>query len=228
MTDKLEGIAACVFDAYGTLFDVNAAAAHCAEDLGDKWQPLANLWRLRQVEYSWLRSVMGAYVDFWQLTGDALDFAMASLDIDDRALRQRLMDLYLQLDAYAEVPEILATLKAAGQKTAILSNGSPDMLASAVNNAGIGDQLDAVLSVHELGIFKPSPRVYQLAVDRLGVRTDQIAFQSSNAWDAHAAAHFGFKVIWINRFGQARERLPGELSAELTSLHEMPALVGAR
>lgn len=228
MTDKLEGIAACVFDAYGTLFDVNAAAAHCAEDLGDKWQPLANLWRLRQVEYSWLRSVMGAYVDFWQLTGDALDFAMASLDIDDRALRQRLMDLYLQLDAYAEVPEILATLKAAGQKTAILSNGSPDMLASAVNNAGIGDQLDAVLSVHELGIFKPSPRVYQLAVDRLGVRTDQIAFQSSNAWDAHAAAHFGFNVIWINRFGQARERLPGELSAELTSLHEMPALVGAR
>jgi len=228
MTDKLEGIAACVFDAYGTLFDVNAAAAHCAEDLGDKWQPLANLWRLRQVEYSWLRSVMGAYVDFWQLTGDALDFAMASLDIDDRALRQRLMDLYLQLDAYAEVPEILAALKAAGQKTAILSNGSPDMLASAVNNAGIGDRLDAVLSVHELGTFKPSPRVYQLAVDRLGVRADQIAFQSSNAWDAHAAAHFGFKVIWINRFGQARERLPGELSAELTSLHEMPALVGAR
>lgn len=227
MAGKLDGIAACVFDAYGTLFDVNAAAERCAGELGDKWQPLANLWRLRQVEYSWLRSVMGEYVDFWQITGDALDYAMASLGIADAGLRQRLMDLYLALDAYPEVADMLATLKAAGMKTAILSNGSPDMLASAVNNAGIGDRLDAVLSVHELSIFKPSPRVYQLAVDRLGVRAEQISFQSSNAWDAHAAANFGFQVVWINRFGQARERLPGTLALELTSLHQFPAVVGA-
>ena len=229
MTDqRLEGIKACVFDAYGTLFDVNTAAKHCAGELGDKWQPLANMWRLRQLEYTWLRSLMGAYVDFWQVTAEALDFAMASLEIADKdGLRQRLLDLYLQLDAYPEVPAVLKTLKAAGFKTAVLSNGSPEMLQSAVDNAGIGDSLDAVLSVHSLGIFKPAPQVYQMAVDTLAVAPDEISFQSSNAWDAHAASHFGFRVAWINRFGQARERMPGAPDVELTALDELLPVLGA-
>jgi 2-haloacid dehalogenase len=224
---KLDGIEACVFDAYGTLFDVNAAAQHCAAELGDQWQPLANLWRLRQIEYSWLRGCMREYVDFWQLTGDALDFAMENLGISDPALRQRLMDLYLKLDVYGEVPAVLAHLKASGMKTAILSNGSPDMLAAAVRNAGIGGHLDAVLSVDELRTFKPAPEVYQLAVDRLGVPASAISFQSSNAWDAHAASNFGFRVVWINRFGQAPERLPGRPDVELETLGPLPTVVGA-
>lgn len=224
----LRGIKACVFDAYGTLFDVNAAAQHCAGELGDKWQPLANLWRLRQLEYTWLRSLMDDYVDFWQITADALDFAMASLDIADTGgMRQRLLDLYLQLDAYPEVPDVLRTLKAAGYKTAVLSNGSPRMLQSAVDNAGIGSELDAVLSVDALKIFKPAPQVYQLAVERLGVTAGEICFQSSNAWDAHAASHFGFRVAWVNRFGQARERLPGAPDVELSNLTELLPILDA-
>lgn len=224
----LRGIKACVFDAYGTLFDVNAAAQHCAGELGDKWQPLANLWRLRQLEYTWLRSLMDDYVDFWQITADALDFAMASLEIADTdGMRQRLLDLYLQLDAYPEVPDVLRTLKAAGYKTAVLSNGSPRMLQSAVDNAGIGSELDAVLSVDALEIFKPAPQVYQLAVERLDVAAGEICFQSSNAWDAHAASHFGFRVAWVNRFGQARERLPGAPDVELSNLTELLQILDA-
>jgi 2-haloacid dehalogenase len=216
-----------VFDAYGTMFDVNAAAQHCRAELGDAWQPLAEMWRTRQLQYTWLRSLMGQYVDFWQVTGDALDFALAMLKIDNPGLRQRLMDLYLKLDCYPEVPGVLKTLKAAGMKTAILSNGAPKMLDAAVANAGIGDDLDAVLSVDELKVFKPRMAVYQLAVDRLGVPAARISFQSSNAWDAHAASVFGFKVVWCNRFGQAPERLPGQPDLEVRDLSGLPAIVGA-
>jgi 2-haloacid dehalogenase len=224
-TKKITGIKACVFDAYGTLFDVNAAAAHCAEELGDKWQPLAELWRGRQLQYTWLRSLQGDYADFWQVTGDALDFALSSLEIDNPPLRQRLMDLYLTLDAYPEVKQVLGELKEAGFKTAILSNGSPTMLDNAVRHAGIGDLLDAVLSVDSLRIYKTAPQVYQMAVDALVDRPEEICFQSSNAWDAHAAAAFGFRVAWINRFSQAAERLPGQPSAVLTSLHDLAQMV---
>ena len=138
ITSRLEGIGACIFDAYGTLFDVNAAAQHCAAELGDKWQPLAELWRGRQLQYTWLRSLMDNYADFWQITGEALDFAMEALKIDDNALRERLMALYLQLDAYPEVGDVLRRLQDRGMKTAILSNGSPKMLQAAVDNADIG------------------------------------------------------------------------------------------
>ncbi len=223
---RLDGVRACVFDAYGTLFDVNAAASRCQAELGDKWLPLAETWRGRQLQYTWLRSLQDDYVDFWRVTGDALDFAMASLGLDDADLRERLMQLYLALDAYPEVAETLARLKAGGMRTAILSNGSPKMLAAAVENAGLGDSLDAVLSVDELGVYKTSPRVYQLAVDRLGVDANQISFQSSNAWDAHAGSAFGFRVCWINRFGQTRERLPGAPDVELSTLADLPAIVG--
>jgi len=223
---RLEGIRACVFDAYGTLFDVAAAARHCAAELGERWQPLAETWRTRQLQYSWQRSLMGAYADFWQLTGDALDFALDSQGIRDARLRARLLDLYLTLDAYPEVPQVLARLRAAGLKTAILSNGSPAMLASAAEHAGIASLLDAVLSVDELRVYKPAMAVYRMAVERLGVPAEAISFQSSNAWDAHAASHFGFRVVWCNRFGQAPERLPGRPDAEVKTLAALPGILG--
>ena len=225
-TARLEDIGACVFDAYGTLFDVNAAAAQCAAELGEKWQPLADLWRTKQLQYTWLRSLMDRYVDFWQVTGDALDFAFASLGLENAGLRERLMELYLRLDTYEEVADVLETLKAGGMKTAILSNGSPKMLQAAADHAGISGSLDAILSVDALGVFKPHPSVYQYGVDEVGVAAERISFQSSNAWDAAAAATFGFKVVWINRFGQARERLPDAPDVEVKTLHDLPSIVG--
>ena len=219
-------IEACVFDAYGTLFDYNAAAARHGAALGDKAAPLAELWRLKQLQYTWLRSLMGRYAGFWQVTGDALDFSMGELGIEDAALRAGLMDAYRTLDAYPEVPETLATLRAHGLKCAILSNGEPGMLAAAVEAAGIGAHLDAVLSVEDVGIFKPHPSVYRLVVDRLGVAAERVSFQSSNAWDANGAAAFGFRVAWCNRFGQGQERIPEAPDAEIATLAELPALLG--
>lgn len=224
-TPALDDIGACVFDAYGTLFDVAAAAARCRDDLGDKAGPLAALWRTKQLEYTWLRSLMDEYVDFWQVTGDGLDYAMATLGIGDD-VRARLMDLYKRLDAYGEVKDVLGGLKAAGIKTAILSNGAPSMLEAAAKNAGIDDLLDDVLSVDSIGVYKPHPRVYRLAVDGLGLPAGRICFMSSNAWDVAGAANFGFRVVWVNRFGQQRERLPGAHEHEISTLAELPALLG--
>jgi 2-haloacid dehalogenase len=221
----LEGIEACVFDAYGTLFDYNSAAEGCRGALGGKLDPLNALWRQKQLQYTWLRSLEGKHADFWQVTGDALDFAMESLDLNDGDLRRRLMELYLTLDVFPEVPDVLARLKAAGLRTAILSNGSPMMLERAVARAGIGELLDAVLSVEEVGIFKPHPSVYRLALDRLGLKAAAIAFQSSNAWDVYAASAFGMRAVWCNRQGQPRERLPGAPDRQIRTLAELPPLV---
>jgi len=223
----LEGIRACVFDAYGTLFDYASAAARCRDALGDKLQPLPALWREKQLQYTWLRGLLGRHADFWQVTGDALDFAMETLGIADRALRERLMNLYLTVEAFPEVRDVLARLKAAGLRTAILSNGSPRMLAAAVQGAKLGELLDAVLSVEEVGIYKPHPRVYGLAAERLDLEPAAVSFQSSNAWDAYAASAFDMRVVWCNRYGQRPERLPGKPDREVRSLAELPALVGA-
>jgi len=220
-------IRACVFDAYGTLFDVNSAAQMESAALGETWQPLAELWRSKQLQYTWLRSLGGRHADFWQVTGEALDFAMASLKLADTALRDRLMDLYLHLNAYPEVSATLAQLKAAGMQLAILSNGSPKMLAAAADNAGITPLLDAVLSVEDAGVFKPHPAVYQLAVDRLGVEQDDICFVSSNGWDAYSARAFGLRVAWCNRFGQAAEHIPSAPDWEIVSLSDLPAIVAS-
>lgn len=223
----LDGIQACVFDAYGTLFDYASAAAGCRDVLSDKIGPLTALWRDKQLQYTWLRALQDRHADFWQVTGDALDFALETLGIADTAVRDRLMNLYLTLDAFPEVPDMLKHLKAAGIRAAILSNGSPKMLDAAVRNAKIGDLLDAVLSVEHVGVFKPHRKVYQLAVDALGIPARAISFQSSNAWDAYAASAFGMRVVWCNRYGQRRERLPGAPDREVRSLAELPALVGA-
>ena len=225
MSDHLISVRACVFDAYGTLFDFASAAAGCHDVLGDKAGPLTSLWRDKQLQYSWLRGMQGLHVDFWQVTGDALDFTLDTLGIADPALRERLMSLYRTLSCFPEVPETLRQLKAAGFMTAILSNGSPRMLREAVAGSRLDDLIDHVLSVEEVGVFKPHRSVYQLAVDRLGVPATQIAFLSSNAWDAHAASAFGMRVIWCNRYGQRRERLPGAPEREIRTLANLPAML---
>ncbi len=225
MSDRPIAVRACVFDAYGTLFDFASAAAGCGDALGDNAAALTALWRDKQLQYTWLRGLQGRHADFWQVTGDALDFAMETLGLNDAALRGRLMDLYRTLACFPEVPETLRQLKAAGFVTAILSNGTPRMLRDAVAGSNLGSLVDHVLSVEEAGVFKPHPSVYQLAVDRLGMPASAISFQSSNAWDAHAASAFGMRVVWCNRYGQRRERLPGAPDREIRSLAELPALL---
>ena len=224
---QLAGIRACVFDAYGTIFDFASAAARCAEIPEDKRAALTNLWRDKQLQYTWLRSLQDRYADFWQVTGEALEFTLDSLGIATPALRDRLMDLYLTLSAFPEVPDTLRQLKEAGFVTAILSNGSPAMLDALVRVAGLRDVLDAVLSADAVQVFKTHPRVYDYALQELGARADQVSFQSSNAWDAYAASAYGMRVVWCNRYGQRRERLPGAPDHEVKSLAELPALLGS-
>ncbi len=225
MTQDAMAVRACVFDAYGTLFDFASAAAACADVLGDKAAAVTALWRDKQLQYTWLRGLQGRHADFWQVTGDALDFTLETLAIADANVRDRLMSLYRTLACFPEVPQVLRRLKEEGFVIAILSNGSPSMLADAVAGARLGDLLDHVLSVEEVGVFKPHPSVYRLAVDRLGLPASAIAFQSSNAWDAHAASAFGMRVVWCNRYGQRRERLPGAPDREIRSLAELPPLL---
>lgn len=226
MTDKtIPGIRACVFDAYGTLFDVNSSARAEQQRLGATWKPLADLWRSKQLQYTWLRGLGGRHADFWQVTGDALDFAMESLGLEDAALRRRLMDLYLSLECYADVPQVLRELRGVGMGTAILSNGTPAMLESAVRHAGLDGLFDHVISIEEVGVYKPHPSVYRLASERFAVASGQLAFVSSNAWDACAAQGNGLRAVWCNRTGQRPERLPEAPERKIDSLAQLPALV---
>lgn len=218
-------IQACVFDAYGTLFDVHSAVGKYRRQLGERADQVSQMWRTKQLEYTWLRSLMGRHVDFWHVTQDALDFAFAAHGLTDHDLRHALMEAYLRLECYGEVPETLRRLKQQGYRTAILSNGSPTMLNAAVSHAGIQHLIDAILSVEAVGIYKPSPRVYDLAMERLALAADQISFQSANAWDVAGAASAGLRVVWINRFGQHTERLGYTPEAELRSLADLPALL---
>jgi len=221
----MSGIRACVFDAYGTLFDVASAAARCRDALGEHGAALAALWRDKQLQYTWLRALQDRHVDFWQITGDALDYSLETIGVSDPALRRRLMDLYLAIEAFPEVPAVLRAVREAGLRTAILSNGTPAMLAAAIESTGIGDLIDIAISVEEVGVYKPHPRVYQRALDRLGLAASEISFQSSNAWDAYAASAFGMCVVWCNRYAQKPERLPGQPDHVVTSLTELPALL---
>lgn len=224
---RFEGIRACIFDAYGTLFDYTSAASHHRDLLGEKFDQVNALWREKQLQYSWLRAIQGRHADFWQVTGEALDFALDTVGMADSAVRERLIAMYLKLDAFPEVPGMLKRLRTAGFKTAILSNGSPKMLDAAVQNAGLESLFDAVLSVEAVGVYKPHPTVYQYAIDRFGLKPSEITFQSSNAWDAHGASLSGMRVIWCNRYHQRPERLPGTPDFEIASLAELPGLLGA-
>ena len=223
--NKIDGIKACVFDAYGTLFDVHSAVGRYRKQLGDAADQISLLWRTKQLEYTWLRSLMKQHADFWQVTRDALDFAFDMHGITDSGLKNDLMNAYLSLECYPEVQDTLFLLKGRGYKLAILSNGTHEMLDSAIKNSGILELIDVNLSVEEIGIFKPDPRVYQLAVDTLQVHSHEIIFQSSNAWDASGASAFGFNVAWINRFGQRKERLPGKPDFEIKNLMKLPDLI---
>lgn len=219
-------VEACVFDAYGTLFNVHSAVARGGESLGEKADEVSNTWRQKQLEYTWLRSLMGAHADFWQVTSDGLDYALEAHGIENKELHAKLMELYLTLDAYGDVQLTLQKLKKAGYKTAILSNGTPKMIQAAATSACIDDLLDENLSVEDVGVYKPDNRVYQLAVDRLSVAPEKICFVSTNAWDAAGAAHFGFNVAWLNRFGKIQEVLPGKPKVVINTLVDLMELMG--
>ncbi|MEQ8279172.1 MAG: haloacid dehalogenase type II [Deltaproteobacteria bacterium] len=216
-----EGIEVVAFDAYGTLFDVHSAARKLAPKLGEHADALSAIWRTKQLEYTWLRALMKRYVDFWTVTSEALDYAMAAVKIDDPSLRDELLSLYERIDAYDEVPEVLDALKAQGVRTAILSNGSPAMLETAAAHAGLTERLDAILSVDPIATYKPDPPVYDLPGERFGVEKSKVAFCTANAWDAAGASTAGLTVYWVNRFGQPPERLPQLVAGELSALRDL-------
>jgi 2-haloacid dehalogenase len=223
-SDERTGVlpAVCVFDAYGTLFDLASATRRHLDALGDRAAPLADLWRAKQLEYTWLRSLMDdAWVPFEQVVADALDHAMEALALDQPATRDALLAAFRQLETYPEVPGVLTKLRGAGIRTAVLSNGSRGMLDAAVESAGLAPLLDAVLSVDDVGVFKPHPAVYRLAMEHFALapeRAGEVSFLSSNSWDAVGAAHFGFTVVWCNRGGAAPERLNAEPALEVRTL----------
>lgn len=219
-------ITTCIFDAYGTLFDVAAAARVAAaekgrEKLAQVWPQIARDWRQKQLEYTWLRAVADQHCDFWQVTQDGLDWALAAAGLDDPETRERLLALYWELPAYAEVPHVLADLTARGLRCAILSNGTPEMLQAAVDSAGIGEFLAATLSVEDVGVFKPHARVYDMVGAGMGCARDEVLFVSSNGWDAAGAAGYGFQTVWVNRAGAPVDRLyaaPHHIVTDLTEI----------
>ena len=217
-----------VFDAYGTLFDVTAAARRAGAGnaaLAQSWPALAESWRRKQLEYSWLRTISGAYADFATVTADALDWAMEAQGLTDPDLRTELLALYDALDPFPEVAETLAQLRERGMRLAILSNGSPAMLASAVDAAGLSGAFEAVLSVDSLRMFKPQAAVYALVGARLGTAPQQVLFASSNGWDIAGAARFGFHTAWVNRAGAPQDRLPQRPMHEIPDLTHLPRLI---
>jgi len=218
---RISGIRACVFDAYGTLFDVHSAVGKHKQRLGSAAEAISMTWRTKQLEYTWLRSLMKRHADFWQVTRDALEYAAERHGLDDPALEDDLMAAYLELDCYPEAPKALSELKQRGLERAILSNGTPEMLQRAVEHSGLDALITKIFSVETVGIFKPDSRVYQMAVDELNVAPQEIIFLSSNAWDAAGAAAFGFRVAWINRFNQQPERLPGKPDVEIRTLTDL-------
>jgi 2-haloacid dehalogenase len=224
MTEN-QPIKACVFDAYGTLFDVHAPATALASELGERASLISAQWRVKQLEYTWLRSLMGRYADFSRVTADALDYVLDANGIASAPVRERLLSLYTSLAAYPDAEPCLQALKHSGARTAILSNGSPAMLAAAVVSAKLGALFDAVLSVDAVGIYKPSPKVYELATKAFGAMPSEIAFVSANGWDCSGAAAFGFHVIHVNRFNQADERLDAGPLAHVANLTEAAALL---
>ena len=226
MTAALATTELCVFDAYGTLFDFNSAVARHRAAIGPKADALAELWRAKQIQYTWLRNSMGAYDEFWQVTGEALDHCLAAHGIADASVRDRLMGAYLALDPFPEVPAMLDRLKRAGKRLAILSNGNAGMLAPMVKASGLAGRFEAVLSVDEAKVFKPDARVYRLVERRCGVKPDKVCFLSSNCWDAHGAAHFGFAAVWVNRARVPDDGLPGKAVAEINDLSRLPSLLG--
>lgn len=223
---KLEGIQAIVFDAYGTLFDVQSPVAKLSADIGDKATGLGLLWRQKQLEYTWLRSLMGTHADFWVVTRDALNYALNQLEITDAGLADALMTLYLKLETFPDVAPTLDALRRTGKRLAILSNGSPSMLDSTLRHAGLDKTFEHVISVEDVGIYKPSRRVYRLAMQRFHMQdTLSVCFVSANSWDAQAAAQFGFQAVRLMRVAGQDDNMPGKPSRMISSLSELTELV---
>ncbi|MEM6490563.1 MAG: haloacid dehalogenase type II [Pseudomonadota bacterium] len=220
-------IAHCVFDAYGTLLDLESATHGATAKIGaEKEKALNALWRRKQLDYTWLRSLMGHYDDFWRVTGEALDHAMDALDVADPSLRAELMQNYLGLRAFDDAAPTLQALSDAGKRRVVLSNGAPSMLTSSITQGSCGGLIDAILSADSVQVFKPDPRVYQLACDRLNAEPGEICFFSSNGWDIAGASEFGFHTIWVNRAGATPERLPKGPTHTLPDLASAKPLFG--
>ena len=209
-----------VFDAYGTLFDVDHACKEMAIQLGDNWNKLSSIWRQKQLEYSWLHNSMKNYVSFWQITKDSLEYAMNSLSINSVKIKNELIELYFKIGAFEEVEEVLKKIKKNKIKTAILSNGSYGMLNSAVKNSKFDELISEVISVDECKKFKPHIDVYNLVIDKFNINKKNCIFFSSNCWDIHGASNFGFQTVWINRKKNIDELLPGQVDDQVQSLKE--------
>ncbi|AXS39901.1 haloacid dehalogenase type II [Breoghania sp. L-A4] len=215
---------AYVFDAYGTLFDVHAAVRRHAEAVGPDADRLSEIWRAKQLEYSWIRSMMGRYQDFWTLTEQALDYAFQRVPSADTSTKAQLLEAYHRLDCYGEVPQVLKSLKDTGAKLAILSNGSPAMLEGAVSAAGLDGVLDEVFSVDSLRVYKTDERVYDMVTTHFRIYPEAVSFQSSNRWDVAGATAFGFRTVWINRSGLPDEYTDLPPAAVLSDLNGLKAL----
>ena len=216
----MKNIKAIIFDAYGTLFDVNSAAEKCKDKIGDKWESFANYWRTTQLEYTWLRSLMGRHKDFWQITQDSLDKSMKAYRIDS-SMRNELLNLYKVLSPFKEVPETLRSLKEKKYKLAILSNGTPQLLNELVKNNKLENFFDEVFSVEHVGIYKPDSKVYDIPIKKYQIEKNEVAFLSSNTWDVSGGGNYGYKAIWVNRNKSIFDNLDYRPNYEIRDLSEL-------
>jgi len=220
----MKKIKAIIFDAYGTLFDVNSAAEKCKDKIGDKWEGFANYWRTTQLEYTWLRSLMNRHKDFWQVTEDSLDKSMKVFNIDS-LMRNELLDLYKVLSPFKEVPEVLKTLKEKKFKLAILSNGTPSLLNELVKNNKLDNIFDDLFSIEQVGIYKPDSKVYDMPIQKYKIEKNDIAFLSANTWDVSGAGNYGYQSIWVNRNKNIFDNLDYKPNSEIKDLSELISLI---
>ncbi|MBD1153259.1 haloacid dehalogenase type II [Pelagibacterales bacterium SAG-MED24] len=220
----MKNIKAIIFDAYGTLFDVNSAAEKCKDKIGDKWEPFANFWRTTQLEYTWLRSLMKRHKDFWQITEDSLDKSIKAYDIDP-SMKNELLNLYKVLSPFKEVPETLKILKEKDFKLAILSNGTPSLLDELVKSNNLNDLFDDIFSIEEVGIYKPDSKVYDLPIKKYKIEKNEVAFLSANTWDVSGGGNYGFNSIWVNRSNGIFDNLDYKPKNEIKNLNELTKLI---
>ena len=220
----MKNIKVIIFDAYGTLFDVNSAAERCKEKIGDKWENFANYWRTTQLEYTWLRSLMKRHKDFWQVTEDSLDKSLLAFKIDPN-MRSELLNLYKILNTFPEVKEVLKNLKEKKYKISILSNGTPDLLDGLVKSNNLEKMFDDIFSIEKVGIYKPDEKVYKMPIDKYKVTKNEIAFLSANTWDVSGAGNFGFNSIWVNRNKNIFDKLDYIPHNEVNNLKEILKLL---
>ena len=220
----MKNIKAIIFDAYGTLFDVNSAAEKCKDKIGDKWEPFANFWRTTQLEYTWLRSLMDRHKNFWQITEDSLDKSIKVFNIDP-SMRNELLNLYKILSPYKEVPETLKTLKEKKFKLAILSNGTPSLLDELVKSNHLDNLFDDIFSIEQVGIYKPSSRVYDMPIKKYNINKSEVAFLSANTWDVSGGGNYGYQSIWVNRNNNIFDNLDFKPKYQITDLNKLIKLV---